>query len=500
MKTLSNELITSDEPQIDFNRSYQNLPEKVLQFGEGNFLRAFADWMIDEMNAKGLFNGRVVVVQPLPNGLIEMLNEQDGLYTLYLRGIENGQTIEKKKIITSISRAINPYSAWEDYLKTAENPDLELIISNTTEAGIEYKEGAFTPYSCPDSFPAKLTSWLYKRFSHFKGAEDKGMIIMPCELINYNGSRLKECILEHAEEWKLDPAFTTWIEEANTFLSTLVDRIVPGYPRDDIEEITAELGYKDNLVDTGEIFHLLVVEGADKTIQKRLPFIEAGLNVVFTNDMQPYRTRKVAVLNGAHTGNVLGAHLAGLQTVGEMLADPDFSAFLKDMLLKEIVPILDLPAESKVPYAEAILERFSNPFIRHELLTISLNSVAKWKVRVLPSLLAYIMKEGLTPKRMAFSLAALIAFYNGKRKDSGEFVGTVDGKEYLINDSEKVTSFFEEAYKNKDLEEVTRIILSKRSFWSEDLTQIPTLHSEVTDYLEEIRSKGVRACIREFNK
>ncbi len=500
MKALNNELIASDEPQIEFNRSYQDLPEKVLQFGEGNFLRAFADWMIDEMNAKGLFNGRVVVVQPLPNGLIDMLNEQDGLYTLYLRGIENGETINTKKIITSISRAINPYSNWQDYLTTAENPDLELIISNTTEAGIEYKEGAFTPYSCPDSFPAKLTCWLYKRFSHFKGAADKGMIIMPCELINYNGSRLKECILEHACEWKLEPEFTVWINESNTFLSTLVDRIVPGYPRDDIQEITAEIGYKDNLVDTGEIFHLLVVEGADSAIQQRLPFTQTGLNVVFTDDMQPYRTRKVAVLNGAHTGNVLGAYLAGLQTVGEMLADPDFSAFLKDMLLKEIVPTLDLPAESKVPYAEAILERFSNPFIRHELLTISLNSVAKWKVRVLPSLLAYIMKEGLTPKRMAFSLAALIAFYNGKRKASGEFVGTVDGTEYLINDSEKVTSFFEEAYKNNDLEEVTRIILSKRSFWSEDLTQIPTLHSEVTDYLEAIRSKGVRACIREFNK
>ena len=499
MNTLNRELINSAHPAVPVNSDSEKLPEKVLQFGEGNFLRAFIDWMLDEMNEKSLFNGRAVVVQPLPTGLIDMLNTQDGLYTLFLRGIEDGQTIEKKKIISSISRAFNPYTSWNEYLATAENPDMELIISNTTEAGIEYKEEAFDPAACPNTFPAKLTAWLYRRYTCFRGAADKGMIIMPCELINYNGTKLKEYILQYASSWRLEGGFAEWLENANTFLSTLVDRIVPGYPRDEIEQITAELGYKDNLIDTGEIFHLLVIEGANAEIQQKLPLSQAGLNVVFTNDMQPYRTRKVAVLNGAHTGNVLGAHLAGLETVGEMLADPDFSVFLKDMLLKEIVPILDLPENAKTAYAEAILERFANPFIHHELLTISLNSVAKWKVRVLPSMLAYIMKEGLTPKRMVFSLAALIAFYNGKRNEKGEFIGEANGKKYLINDSEKVTSFFEEAYKKDDLEEMTEMILRKRSFWSEDLTQIPTLHSEVTRYLHKIQTQGVRASIREFS-
>ncbi len=499
MNTLGSALLKSNDLEINYNKAGNNLPEKVLQFGEGNFLRAFADWMIDEMNEQNLFGGKVVVVQPLPSGMVEMLNTQDGLYTLYLRGIEQGQTVNKKKIITSVSRGLNPYSQWQDYLQTAENPDMELIISNTTEAGIEFKEEDYNPESCPETFPAKLTAWLYRRFTHFAGAANKGMIIMPCELINYNGSKLKEYILEYAEYWDLDPDFAEWLESANTFLSTLVDRIVPGYPRDEIESLTAELGYQDNLIDTGEIFHLLVIEGADAGIQERLPFTQAGLNVVFTDDMQPYRTRKVAVLNGAHTGNVLGAFLAGLETVGEMLNDPDFSKFLKDMLLKEIVPTLKLPQQEKEEYAEVILERFANPFIRHELLSISLNSVAKWKVRVLPSLLSYIMEEGITPKRLTFSLAALIAFYNGKRNDTGEFIGTTKSREYLINDSEKVTSFFEQVYQITDLEEMTREILAKRSFWSEDLTQIPTLHSEVTAYLHKIQTKGVRACIKEFN-
>ena len=498
MQQLNKTLLDTSKIDIDYNKNSSDLPEKILQFGEGNFLRAFIDWMIDEMNEKNLYGGKAVVVQPLPNGLIDMLNDQDGLYTLMLRGIESGKVIEKKKIITAISRGLNPYSEWEAYLETAKNPDMELIVSNTTEAGIEFKEEELTEGTCPNSFPAKLTAWLYARFTHFDGANSKGMIIMPCELINYNGTKLQECILEYAKLWNLDNKFATWIKESNTFLSTLVDRIVPGYPRDDIDEITKSLGYTDNLVDTGEIFHLLVIEGADETIQKKLPFPEAGLNVIFTDDMQPYRTRKVAVLNGAHTGNVLGAYLAGLETVGEMLEDDDFSKFLKGMLLKEIVPVLDLPQDQKQSYAEAILERFSNPFIRHELLSISLNSVAKWKVRVLPSVLDYITKEGVTPKRLVFSLAALIAFYNGKRAESGEFVGEVNGKPYTINDSEKVTTFFEEAYKLGDLKLVTEKIMSKRSWWDEDLTQIPTLHSEVTECLEKINAQGIRACIKEF--
>ncbi len=500
MEQLTRSLLTTGKIKVDYNKQTEvPLKEKVLQFGEGNFLRAFIDWMIDELNFNNKFNGSVVVVQPLPSGLIDMLNDQDGLYTLMLRGIENGEVKDKRKIISSISRGINPFANWQDYLETAENPSMELIVSNTTEAGIEFKKEPFNTNTCPQTFPAKLTAWLYKRFTCFAGDATKGMIIMPCELINYNGTKLKECILSYSDYWNLGIEFKTWINESNSFLSTLVDRIVPGYPRDDIDTITAELGYKDNLIDTGEIFHLLVVEGADEKARDLIPFDKIGLNVVFTNNMQPYRTRKVAILNGAHTGNVLGAHLAGLDTVGEMLGDEDFSVFLKDMLLTEIVPTLELPQEEKESYAKTILERFANPFIRHELLSISLNSVAKWKVRVLPSLKKYVETEKKIPTRLAFSLAALIAFYNGKYTESNKFIGTANNKEYLINDSKDITDFFSRAYAKDSTATTVNSVLSNTDFWDEDLTAISGLKEEVVKYCDTINARGTRACVKEIN-
>lgn len=383
--------------------------ERVLQFGEGNFLRAFIDWMIHRMNEQGLFNGSAVVIQPLENGLVDLLNEQDGLYTLYLRGIENGQTINQHELIQSVSRGVNPYSEWQIYLETARNPEMRLVVSNTTEAGIAYVQTEKPADACPASFPAKLTAWLAERFETFGGSPESGMILMPCELINHNGTKLKECVIQHSRDWKLGGGFFQWLENHCTFLNTLVDRIVPGYPRDEIQDMTAELGYEDKLICTGEVFHLLVIEGPAE-LKEELPLHKVGLNVVWTDDMQPFRTRKVGVLNGAHTSTVLAAFLGGVDTVDDMMKDPDFGRFVNAVVFDELVPALPMDRAEVEAFAAAVMERFQNPFIRHELLSISLNSVSKWKVRVLPSMKNYIERYEEVPSLLAFSLAALIAF------------------------------------------------------------------------------------------
>lgn len=459
------------------------LPERVLQFGEGNFLRAFIDWMFCRMNESGVFNGSAVVIQPLENGQVEMLNEQDGLYTLYLRGIIDGQTVNNHEVITSLSRGINPYTDWDSYLKIAEKPEMRFVVSNTTEAGIDYKPVP-KPTSCPASFPGKLTAWLAHRFEWLGGSVETGLVFLPCELINHNGARLKECILKHALDWELGADFTEWIENDCVFLSTLVDRIVPGYPREEAEAMTEELGYIDKLICTGEIFHLLVIEGPEE-LKAELPFHKAGLNVVWTDDMQPFRTRKVGLLNGAHTSSVLAAYLGGIDTVREMVEDEDFGPYVKSTMFNEIVPALEMDRAEAETFASAILERFQNPFIQHELLSISLNSVSKWKVRVLPTLKKYIEKEERVPERLAFSLAALIAFYKGDLREG-----------YVPNDHADVLTFFSNVWKLDGTAAIVNGVLGHADFWGEDLRLIPGFENEVTGALHDIVSQGMRAAVQ----
>ncbi|VGO20467.1 tagaturonate reductase [Pontiella sulfatireligans] len=459
------------------------LPEKVLQFGEGNFLRAFIDWMFHRMNETGVFNGSAVVVQPLETGLVETLNEQDALYTLYLRGIENGETLNQHELITSVSRGLNPYAAWDDYLATARNPAMRYVVSNTTESGIAYVKTA-KPETCPASFPAKLTAWLAARFDAFGGSAASGMVFLPCELINHNGAVLKECILKHSKDWKLGADFEAWIENDCTFLSTLVDRIVPGYPRDEAEAMSADLGYEDQLICTGELFHLLVIEGPE-ALKAELPFHEAGLNVVWTDDMQPYRNRKVGILNGAHTASVLASYLGGLDTVREMMQDDNFGPYVKNLVFDEIVPALPMDRLEAESFAAAVVERFLNPFIRHELLSISLNSVSKWKVRVLPSVKRYIDAFGKPPALLSFSLAALIAFYKGGLREG-----------YAPNDDPDVLEFFSKVWKSDDATTVVHGVLSHEGFWGEDLTRLPGLEDAVAASLELIIKDGSRDAIK----
>ncbi|WP_299534377.1 tagaturonate reductase [Ulvibacterium sp.] len=454
--------------------------ERILQFGEGNFLRAFADWMIHEMNRKADFNGGVVVVQPIEQGLVQMLNDQDGLYTLYLNGIRHGKAISEHQVIDCIQRGINPYENYTDYLVNADNPNLRFIISNTTEAGIAYSKTDRLEDTPQKSFPGKLTAFLYRRYQTFEGDLNKGLILIPCELIDRNGDNLKRIVLQHANDWGLDNGFINWIEEANIFCNTLVDRIVPGYPKDKVETLTQELGYKDNLIVEGEQFHLWVIEGPE-SVQQEFPAKACGLNVVFTDNMEPYRTRKVRILNGAHTSLVPVGYLYGIDKVRESLEDPVVGTFLRDAIFNEICLTLDLPQKELDQFANDVLDRFRNPYLEHALLSISLNSVSKFKTRVLPSILEYIKRQNKLPKRLLFSLAALIAFYKGER----------NGTSIPLRDDREVLDFFESQWASGDISSVTNSTLANTAFWGKNLTDFNGLQEVVETYLEDIVSRGM---------
>ncbi|MCX7708446.1 MAG: tagaturonate reductase [Clostridia bacterium] len=478
------------------------LPEKVLQFGEGNFLRGFVDWMFNRMNHQGIFNGSIVVVQPISQGMIPMINEQNGLYTLLLRGIQNGEVVNNREMITAISRGVNMYEDYRDYMKLAENPELRVIVSNTTEAGIAYNAEDRFEDAPPASFPGKLTVFLHQRFKVFAGDMSKGFIIIPCELIDRNGDNLKNIVLRLAKEWNLGSEFINWIEKANYFLNTLVDRIVTGYPRDEVQTITEELGYKDNLLDTGEIFHLWVIEG-DKKLAEELPFTKSGLNVIWTDDMTPYRTRKVRILNGAHTMTVLAAYLYGLDTVKECMDDKLISTFMRKGIFDEIIPTLDLPESELAQFAKDVLERFANPFIKHYLLSISLNSTSKFKTRVLPSILEYVERKKKLPKILTFSLAALFAFYKGSEVKEGALIGTRNGSEYKINDDMPVLEFFKQQWSDFDgtkegLGLIVSKLLAKTDWWGRDLNEVKGFAELVTEYLFEILSFGIEKALKDL--
>ncbi len=363
-------------------------PERVLQFGEGNFMRAFVDYFIDVLNEKTGFDSKVVLVQPIPRTAgfdpATALNEQEGLYTLYLRGMKEGKRTEEKRIISCVSRCLNIYDDYERVLACAENPDLRYITCNTTEAGIVYDPACLRTDTPPKSFPAKLTQFLYRHFQAF-GKEVNGFVILACELIDDNGLLLRQYVLEHAKQWGLETEFIRWIEEKNTFCSTLVDRIVTGYPAKEIAALEQINGYRDQVLNTGEGFGLWVIEGPC-WLGAELPFSAAGLPVLITDDHKPYKERKVRILNGAHTSIVMGAYLAGQDYVGGCMQDETILRFMNKALYEEIIPTLSLPKEDCVLFAEAVAERFANPFIEHALLAISLNSTAKWRARVLPSL------------------------------------------------------------------------------------------------------------------
>jgi tagaturonate reductase len=460
-------------------------PERIIQFGEGNFLRAFIDWMVYNMNQKADFNSSVVVVQPLPTGMIDMLNEQDGLYHVNLQGLDNGNTVNSIELIDVISRSLNPYSQFGEYLKLAEQPEIRFVVSNTTEAGIAFDPTCKLTDAPASSYPGKLTQLLYHRFKTFDGAVDKGLIIFPCELIFHNGTELKKTIRQYIELWQLGEDFSNWFENACGVYSTLVDRIVPGYPRETISEILEKIQIDDKLVVQAEIFHLLVIE-APESVAAEFPAHKAGLNVLFVPDEKPYHERKVTLLNGPHTVLAPVAYLSGLDIVRECLTDEVISKFLHQVMFNELIETLDLPKEELNKFANDVLDRFNNPFVKHYVTSIMLNSFPKFKTRDLPGLKIYLERKGKLPVGLVLGLAAIITYYKGGKRGDTEIVP---------NDDKSILDLLTELWATNNIQKVTEGVLAAEFIWGENLNNIAGLTETIALYLNMIQENGMKKSV-----
>jgi len=471
-------------------------PIKVIQFGEGNFLRAFVDYMIDIANESGEFDGNIVLVKPITFGTLERFHNQDCNYTVSLRGITDGVASVTNRIVTSVADVVGANEEYEKYASYAKLDTLRFVVSNTTEAGIVYDETDKFELCPPTSYPGKLCKFLYERYEAFNGDMSKGLVMLPVELIDDNGIHLKECVLKQIENWGLGDDFKNWVENACVFCATLVDRIVTGYPRGEEDKLWSEWGYKDELMVTGEPFALWVIE-CPKDISGELPLDKAGLPVIYTKDHHPYKQRKVRILNGAHTASVLAGYLCNDNIVLEMMEDKTMYNFINSTVYDEIIPTLTLPKDELVDFAEAVFTRFRNPYVKHQLLSIALNSVSKWVARCFPSFLGYIEKTGELPKKLTFSLAALMAFYSATEMRDGILIGHRDGAEYEIKDDAAVLEFFA-ANSTKSTKEFVTAFLGFEKYFGQDLNKIAGLNDLMCEYLDSIKSVGCRATMEKY--
>ena len=462
-------------------------PEKVIQFGEGNFLRAFVDWIIFNMNEKTDFNGSVVVVQPIENGMIDMLNGQDCLYHVNLQGLDNGEPVNSLTKIDVISRALNVYTQNDEFMRLAEQPEMRFVISNTTEAGITFDPTCKFPDKPASSYPGKLTQLLYHRYEYFKGDMSKGLIVFPCELIFLNGHKLKECILQYIELWQLGAEFKDWFLHACGVYATLVDRIVPGFPRKEIDEIKAKLGYDDNMVVQGEFFHLWVIE-APASIANEFPADKAGLNVLFVPSEEPYHERKVTLLNGPHTVLSPVAYLSGINIVRDACQHPVVGKYINKVMCEELMETLNLPKEELQKFAADVLERFVNPFVDHQVTSIMLNSFPKYETRDLPGLKTYLARKGELPKGLVLGLAAIITYYKGGVRE--------DGAEIVPNDAPEIMALLNELWATGDTRKVAEGVLAEESIWKSNLNAVPGLTDLVVQYLDSIQSIGMLETVK----
>ncbi len=458
-------------------------PVKVMQFGEGNFLRAFADWILQRMNDSGVIDSGVVVVQPMPQGRIEELRKQDGLYTVCLEGIEHGEKVQSYRVIDVLQDFVDPYTEYDRYLQYAHSEDLQVIISNTTEAGIALDKKDTNLSVCPNSFPGKLLALLLERYRFFEGDVTKGLAIVPCELIDNNGETLRKVLVELAQINQLESDFIHWLTTANHFTDTLVDRIVPGYPRDTAEKIWAQTGYRDDNLVKAEVFHLWVLK-QEPFVQQCLPADKCGLNVIFAPDITPYKQRKVKILNGTHTALVPVAYLCGLDTVGEAMNDADTRKFAEELIFDEIKPTVALPQDEMTSFANSVLERFENPFVRHELMSIALNSTSKFVARLLPSYNDFLRMYGKAPRHIMFAFAALTYFMRGKR-------GT---QPIALQDETRHLEFWHELWTQTDLTAIARDALGyiNGGFATRGNVQL------VSGYLQDIQTLGMRGALQKF--
>ena len=464
-------------------------PERIIQFGEGNFLRAFVDWIISNMNEKTDFNSSVVVVQPIEKGMIDALNAQDGLYHVNLQGLSNGEVINSLRMIDVISRALSPYQDFDAFLSLAEQPEMRFVISNTTEAGINFDPSCKLDDAPASSYPGKLTQLLYHRFKHFAGDPAKGLIIFPCELIFLNGHKLKETIYQYIELWNLGEEFKAWFESACGVYATLVDRIVPGFPRKEIEQIKAKLDYDDNMVVQGEAFHLWVIE-APESVAEEFPANKAGLNVLFVPSEEPYHERKVTLLNGPHTVLSPVAFLAGVDIVRDACQHEVIGKFIHRVMFDELMETLNLPKAELQKFAEDVLERFNNPFVDHQVTSIMLNSFPKYATRDLPGLKEYLKRKGSLPEGLVLGLAAIMVYYRGGKR--------ADGVEIIPNDAPEIMALLSQLWSECSVENLVKRVLGTTSIWGEDLNSIPLLAERVAYYIDKIQNQGMLQTVKEL--
>lgn len=462
------------------------LPIKILQFGEGNFLRAFVDWQIDKANEAGIMNHGIAIVQPIDKGMAGMLEQQDCLYHVYLEGVKDKKPVKDIRLVKCVQCAINPYEEYEAYEKIFLSPELEATVSNTTEAGIRYEEGDDLWALPPKSYPAKMTALLYKRFKHFEGDPTKGLCIICCELIENNGSTLREYVLRHAEYNKLGEDFIEWVEKYCHFCDTLVDRIVPGFPRENIAEIKEELGFDDNLVVKAEFYHLWAIGGPGyEEVQRRLPLDKAGLHVIFMPTIKQFRDKKVRILNGSHTGMVPIGLQIGCETVMDAFNNADLEAFVNTMVAEEVIPMIEEDQEELKAFAAGILERFYNPYIRHMLKTISLNSLSKWETRNFPTVLDNWKKAGKVAEKELFTFAALLTLYSGK----------VD---FTPDDTAEHVEFIQKVWNSEDVDATVKAIVENKNIWTVDFTEVAPFVEKVAGYVKVILAEGMAAALKKM--
>lgn len=479
----------------------EEAPVKVLQFGEGNFLRAFVDYFFDLANEKAGYNGKVVVVQPIATGRAKEINEQNGLYTVILRGIKDGEKVVEKRIVSSISHVINPYEDFDALLAYAADPEIRVVVSNTTEAGIAYDPSCKADDKPAASFPGKVTQALYERYRKLGGSNAPGFVFLSCELIDHNGDELRRCVNCYIDQWALEDDFRAWVNDKNYFCSTMVDRIVTGYPHAEASQLNAQNGYVDQNLDTGEIFAVWYIEGPD-FLNDELPFKKAGLPVIVCPDCRPFKQEKVRILNGVQTTITLAAYLAGNDIMRFALQDKAVAGFAHNVVYKEIIPTLPYSEEfpftndDLLEYARVIFDRLNNPFIDHQLMAISLNTTSKWRARALPSLLEHVSMYGRVPVGLTLGFCAYLCFYHGYELRDEGLINDRNGTQYIINDDRAVLEFYY-AHRNDTLHELAEAVCAKEDWWGLDLTTVPGFLDECKRILSKIEKEGMQAAILE---
>ncbi len=464
------------------------LPERIVQFGGGNFLRGFVDWVVDVLNAETDFGGGIVIVKATP-GTYEALDEQDCLFTTYLHGIQAGEFVEETRLVSAVNRSVYPYEDFAAFLALARQPELRFIFSNTTESGIVYSGADRFTDAPPASFPAKLTRFLYERYQHYAGAPDRGCIIIPTELIVDNATRLREITLQYAALWRLESGFGEWIEAHNIFCNTLVDRIVSGFPQAEAAGIFAQLGYEDRLLAAGEIYHSWIIE-AERSLLDEFPVdrTATALNVKVVDDAAPYRTIKVRLLNGAHTSMVPLGILLGIESVREAMEHEALATFITELIFDEVIPsVKEIPRDELEAFARDVFDRFRNPNIHHRLLTIALNSASKVKERLLPSLHGYLAEKGELPERLVIAFAAFVRLYRGEWQ----------GEPIALNDDPEMLTWFKTQWEEADsFDALAHRVLSNEALWESDLSALPGLASMLSEKLREIEAGELPALLR----